>query len=500
MSSDLSRGGGLRGAGALRHARMLCAAVVVIAMVIAVAPKAASAFALGLQDEGMGQPAPAPSVPNINRAMQVMAISSVRISVHWSAVAPDTAAKPSGLRASDPSDPHYQWGPVDAAVRAAVAQHKQVLLDLFSAPVWAQGPHRPTSSVILQNAWDPNVREFDAFARAAATRYSGTFADASGVRLPRVSQWEIWNEENLPWYLAAPNVVAEYRALVNGAYDAITAVHTDNLIVMGGLAPASFLPRSVSPLRFAAELLCLRRAGTAFHRIPGCQRARFDVFAHHPYSLAATPTKHAYRYDDVLVGDMAKIATLVQSADRLRTILPAIRHRIWVTEFGWYTNPPNRSVGDSDATAARYVAYSMYEMWRASVDLVTWYTLEDYQLKRTNGANVPSGAGLETDTGAPKRMMSAFGFPVIASVARGRGYAWGRAPVAGRVAVVVQRSVQGRWTRVAGVRTGSDGVFQARFAATGNGTYRAIVIGGPTSLPYNSVSIPPLRTHLFRMS
>lgn len=324
MSSELSRCGGLGSTGAVRLVRMTCAAVIVIviAMVIAVAPKAASAFTLGLQDQGLGQPAPAPSMANTDSAMQVMAISSVRISVHWSAVAPDTDAKPSGLRASDPADPHYQWGPVDAAVRAAVAQHKQVLLNLFSAPVWAQGPHRPTSSVILRNAWDPNVKEFAAFAGAAATRYSGTFADASGVRLPRVSHWEIWNEENLPWYLAAPNVVAEYRALVNAAYDAITAVHANNLIVMGGLAPTAFLPRSIAPLRFAAELLCLRRAGTAFHRIPGCQRARFDVFAHHPYSLAATPTKHAYRYDDVLVGDMAKIVTLVQSADRLRTILP----------------------------------------------------------------------------------------------------------------------------------------------------------------------------------
>ncbi len=90
-----------------------------------------------------------------------------------------------------------------------------------------------------------------------------------------------------------------------------------------------------------------------------------------------------------------------------------------------------------------------------------------------------TGGGLETVTGAPKKMMSAFGFPVIASVARGRGYVWGRAPVTRRVAVVVQRSVHGRWMRVAAVRSGADGVFQARFGATGNGTYRATVARGP---------------------
>jgi hypothetical protein len=338
------------------------------------------------------------------------------------------------------------------------------------------------------------------FARAAAKRYSGSFADPlhPGADLPRVKDWEIWNEENLPWYLAAPHPIDEYRALLNAGYSAIKTVHSDNTIVMGGLAPVSFLPpRSVSPLKFAAELMCLRRVGTKFVRGASCPtRARFDIFADHPYSLASTPTKHAYRYDDVLVGDMGKIAAIVRAADTLRTILPDTGHKVWVTEFGWFTNPPNKAVGDSPATAARYVAYSMYEMWRAGVSLVSWFTLQDYPPADYDQPTITPGGGLETNSGRAKPMMSAFGFPMIAAVARHRGFVWGRAPEMRSVRVVVQRSVDHRWVRLATVRTASDGVFLVEFSAKDNGLHRAAVVRGPVSLAYNSTPIPPKRIHL----
>jgi hypothetical protein len=147
--------------------------------------------------------------------------------------------------------------------------------------------------------------------------------------------------------------------------------------------------------------------------------------------------------------------------------------------------------------AARYVAYSMYEMWRAGVSLVSWYTLEDYPARLANGSTVETGAGLETTSGARKPMMSAVGFPVIASVAHGQGYVWGRAPEARRVTVRIQVRAGRRWVRVTTARSGADGVFQARFAASGNGVYRASVSGGPSSLGYDSRPIPAKRTHLF---
>jgi hypothetical protein len=139
--------------------------------------------------------------------------------------------------------------------------------------------------------------------------------------------------------------------------------------------------------------------------------------------------------------------------------------------------------------AARYVAYSMYEFWKDGVTLVLWQTLADV----IGGPN--PGGGLETNAGAPKPTMAAFAFPFLASVKSGRGYAWGRAPNAGRAKVFVEHQVKGKWRRVASTRTDRWGIFQVHFKARGNGTYRAKVSHGSTSPSYFSARIPARRTH-----
>ena len=187
---------------------------------------------------------------------------------------------------------------------------------------------------------------------------------------------------------------------------------------------------------------------------------------------------------------MGKIARLVHTADRLHTDAPAIRHSIWVTEWGWFTNPPNTQVGDSPAVAARYVAYSMYEMWKNGVSTVIWQTVRDLPV------NDPIGGGLYTSTGQPKLTLQAFAFPVIASVTHGRGLVWGRVPVSHRVRVSIQHAVGHRWRRLATTTSGRDGVFSIRIRAKHNGVYRAQA-DHLISLPYNSRPIPPKRTHDF---
>jgi hypothetical protein len=92
--------------------------------------------------------------------------------------------------------------------------------------------------------------------------------------------------------------------------------------------------------------------------------------------------------------------------------------------------------------------------------------------------------------------LQAFAFPLVASVNSGHAYVWGRAPVSHPVLVLVQRAVGRVWHTFARVHTAADGVFSARTRASGNGLYRAQVVGGPTSLAYNSTPIPAKRTHL----
>lgn len=478
--------------------RRLSAAVGATALTLALAPSIASAdFQLGLQDYTPSDP----TGQAMYSVLHIVSGSTVRISLPWAAVAPAGSRKPSGFDAANPADRRYDWASIDAAVRAAVQHGLRVVLQFGSAPRWAQPPGEPAHARQFPGAWNPSAADFAAFARASALRYDGAFPDPlhPGTTLPRVRYWEIWNEENLPYDLSAPNLVEEYRSLLNASYAAIKSVRRDDLVALGGLAPVSFVGGlSISPLKFAAQLLCLRRVRTSFVRARSCpRRAHFDVFADHPYTLAATPTKHAYRYDDVLIGDVGKIHAVVAAADRLHTVLPRIRHPIWVTEWSWFTNPPDKQVGDRAAVAARYTAWSMYEMWRASVSLVVWFVAKD---PPGSGANSPSlvfGGGLYDSRGRAKLMLRAFAFPFVASVSRGRGYAWGRVPGASRAVVVVQRFSRHRWVHVATARTGRDGVFQARFRTSGNGRYRVAVLHGPTSLAFDSRPIPPVRTHLF---
>jgi hypothetical protein len=477
------RGGVLAGVGAA-----------LIAAALALVPAAAQAnFQLGLQDPGFGASGSRAQVAAAYSAMEAIDGSVVRVAVPWADIAPAGSTKPPNFDGANPADPDYRWTATDYAVRSAAQHHLQVIFQILDAPAWAEGPGQP-GRYVSPGAWNPDPGEFIQFIHAAALRYGGGFSDPlnPAANLPRVSYWEPWNEPNIPGYFSAPHPVSAYRNLLDQAYVALKAIHRDNTVVLGGLAPVSPVPGSTPALDFGAQLLCLHQVGNVFRPNRSCpQRAEFDVFGIHPYSLAATPTKRAYKPGDVLVGDIGELAALVRAANAFHTAVPASDHQIWATEFAWFTNPPNSELGDPDGTAARYVAYSMYEMWRSGVSLVIWPRVLD-----TASADI-AGGGLDWSSGRPKLMLRAFAFPFVASAGGASGFAWGRVPVSHRVWVMVQRSTWRGWQTVARAQTAVDGTFFARFQANGNGVYRARVIGGPTSLRYSSQPIPPVRTHVF---
>ncbi len=45
----------------------------------------------------------------------------------------------------------------------------------------------------------------------------------------------------------APNLVTEYRSLLNAAYAPIKSVSRSDIVAIGGLAPVSFIKQSRSP-------------------------------------------------------------------------------------------------------------------------------------------------------------------------------------------------------------------------------------------------------------
>jgi hypothetical protein len=466
---------------------LLATSLVVLA---AVFPLVAQAnFQIGMQDTSLNGPGTDAATAPSYQTLQSMGASFVRVSVPWALIAGSTP-----FDMSNPSAPQFRWTSTDKAVRRAAAHHLQVLFMLYYAPTWAEGPGIPpaTDLNVGKGAWEPNAALYGQFVHAVAERYSGDFPDPlhPGLALPRVKDYELWNEENLGGYVAGPDTPGQFRALVNAGYSAIKSVHSDNFAVLGGIAPIA--PPGIysrHPVPFTQQLLCLRPLRHGYARIKGCPQVHFDAFAIHPYVLAATPTKPAYNKLDFLVPDTGKITKILRAAERLHTVNRG-PHPMWNTEWAWFTNPPQAVYGDPPLTAARYVDYSMYLFWKNGISLVIWQTLADI----TAGPN--PGGGLETAAGVPKPDMTAFSFPFIASVGRHhKGYGWGKAPVRQKVTVFVSHLVKGKWHRVAKARTDGYGVFQVHFKARGNGTYRAQVAKGGYSLPYYSAKIPPKRTH-----
>ena len=110
--------------------------------------------------------------------------SILRTVVDWSKVAPSARrARPTR------STPPTQFGDVDEFVRNAQERGVEVLITLWGTPGWANGGQKP-------QAMPRNLADFQNFARAVASRYSGRFAGYPFVRF-----YTIWNESNLATFL-----------------------------------------------------------------------------------------------------------------------------------------------------------------------------------------------------------------------------------------------------------------------------------------------------------
>jgi hypothetical protein len=408
---------------------------------------------------------------------------AVRIDVNWSKVAP--SEEPSAEKASDPAFAGYQWDKVDRQVRLAVANGLDPILSVALAPRWAERGAGPRDIGRTR----PDPASYGRFAKAIALRYSGSFGG-----LPRVRAYQAWNEPNLAQYIwpqfinKAVVSAGHYRKMLNAFATAVHGVHTDNLVVAGGLAPFTSRDGKRSewgsaPLNFMRLLLCVSKTGQAT-----CSaRSQFDVWAHHPYTSGG-PTHHAFRPDDVSLGDLPDMDAVLDAGVRTRHIVSRRPPQFWVTEFAWDTRPPDPG-GVPLALHARWTSEALYRMWDAGVSLVAWWGLRD-----TRGGNNPFQTGLYGGGGSiesdrPKPSLQAFRFPFVALPEGRLVRVWGRTPSSGPGTVVVQQRIGSAWKRRAVLRADRYGIFTTRLRAPIAGTMRARALGG-TSLPFGVKPVP----------
>jgi hypothetical protein len=263
-----------------------------------------------------------------------LGVDIVKLNLYWDEVAPKGRRKPRGFDGADPAD--YSWGGYDNTVQAILDRGMRPFLSLGGrGPRWATGNRgRP-------GTYRPKPKEFQRFAQAA------------GRRFPNVDIWSIWNEPNLYSWLGpqrrkrVPVSPSIYRNLYLAGHRGLRASgNGGDTILLGELMPRGGTdPRKVPPLQFLREMACLdsnyRQYRGRAAKLRGCRRVgRIPTsgFAYHPYTLAGGPSV-SERRDDAAIGQLGRVRSTLDALAR-RGKLPR-RLKIWITEFGYQTRPPD---------------------------------------------------------------------------------------------------------------------------------------------------------------
>jgi len=291
----------------------------------------------------------------------------VRITIPWSTVAQRRPRRP-----ADPADKAYNWTAVDTVVRKAAQNKIRVLATIFGTPHWAGS---------AKNRLPRRITDLRLFSYAAARRYSGKYLvreteDEPARALPAVRHWLAWNEPNNPVFLKPQWKMVKRQWRAQSAYNYAkicsavwTGVHSTRLKgeqvacgvtgPRGNDAPRSSRP-STSPLVF---LTWLRRAGLK----------HFDAYAHHPYynNRFERPMTVPLSKKAVTLGN---IGVLIKKLDQLY----GRKKRLWITEYGYQTSPPDRRFGVPYKLQAKYMheAVALARKTRR-VEMFVWFLIRD---------------------------------------------------------------------------------------------------------------------------
>jgi hypothetical protein len=322
---------------------------------------------VGIYDEAQTLYGP---IPQTFTLLSQLHVQEIRLNLYWGGAYGVAKTRPA--RATNPADPAYDWSLYDRTVSYAAQYGIHVLFSVFGTPSWANGGKAqnvaPTRAIDLRN-----------FAIAAATRYSGSYK-VDGKPLPAVRDWTAWNEPNNPIFLTPQyrrtatgwtiQSAVDYAKICNAVYTGVHRLPYANERVACGVTaprgnndPSSSRP-SVSPLAF---LRAVKKDGLK----------TFDAWAHHPYY--AGPNDQPTTKPVTAKGAPATAVTLGNIGDLIRTVTQLYGNkRIWITEYGYQTNPPDSLFGVSWAKQAQYLTQA-FAIARKNprIDMMLWFLLKD---------------------------------------------------------------------------------------------------------------------------
>jgi hypothetical protein len=381
--------------------------------------------------------------------LHTLGVDVVKVSMVWQLVAPDASStgRPANFDATNPADyPPGAWSRWDTLVETAQSLGMKVyFLVIGPSPTWAVPPRNRTTQGPYVGRM-PNPSDYEQFLEAVGTRYSGSYVDPTEGTLqpiPRVDYWGIWNEPDErswlnPWYQPLPHhrkkllQPSEYRQLVAAAYSGLSATgHAGDTIMVGETAnrgiwfPEPFVRAlycvgpNLRPLRGkAASSLNCPASGSRSQFVAQNPGLFKTSFAHHPYGFEAAPNLR-----DPVPGfvTLYNIPSFERMLNRIFASYGQGRPGgvpLYLTEWGFKTNPPNPYIKTKPAQQAAYINEGEYMTWREPyVRGLTQFLLVDSPPKpgeRKGSALYWSTfqTGLEYAGGTPKPSFAAFQVPI----------------------------------------------------------------------------------------
>src|SRR2546427_3932458 len=381
-----------------------------LALLAAVPAQASAGVQYGIQDDAWLMYGPGTLSQRLS-TLEGLGVGIVRFTVRWDQVAPTKPASP-----RDPSDSAYRWGTYGEVLERLHARGIPTLVTLYGSPRWANGgqsaSHLPLSGC-------------------------GDFAYAVSVRYPWVRRWTVWNEPNSRTFAVPVSPGAYVRRLLNPAYVSLHAASGGNQVA-GGVTSPRTTPTGMSPLAFIQGM----RAAHAL----------LDAYAQNPYPVGRGETPYRATCSKCGYFTMASLTRIRTDVTRYLGGKP-----LWLTEYGYQTNPPDRLLGVSYGLQAKYIGEAGLRVWQQpGVTILIQFLVRD----EPNVGGWQSG--LFSAGGQPKLAYHAFALP-LAEVSRhgSRVVLWGQVrPGHGARAYVLQRVLGSSWRAVGGTaQTGRTGTF-----------------------------------------
>ena len=408
--------------------RIIAAGAVIGALLAtATAATASPSVQFGIQDDAWLRHGTdkLPDLPARLDLLDTLGVDTVRYTLRWYEIAPTKPA-----HAADPTDPAYDWSPSDAVLDGLHEHGISVLLTVWGTPSWANGGHRPP--------WAPQ--------RASSL---ALFATAAAKRYPWVHRWEIWNEPNQIGGLHPNSPRLYVERLLNPATSALHWIDPANVVAGGATSPRA--------TRTAVSAVAFMRGMRAAH-------ASFDVYSHHPYP-------RAFGWGRMESPSQTLPCSRWLTMANLQCLLREVRRNfgpkhIWLTEYGYKTNPPDRARGVTPALQARYLAEAARRVFYApQVDLLINFLIRDEPVVGR------WASGLFTAGDVIKPAFYSFMLPLAEAARHGyRTVLWGQVrPRSGPQAYQLQQFAFGHWQKVGDVAvTGRRGYF-TRLVYAGRG-------------------------------